>query len=264
MNTRERILARLNELEVAEGIKIVYACESGSRAWGFPSANSDYDIRFLYVHPVEWYLSIEEKRDVIECQAEGNLDINGWDLRKALGLFRRSNPPLFEWLNSPIVYLEKGRTAARMRELMPVFYSPAACIHHYLHMTQGNYREYLQGDVVWIKKYFYVLRPILAIKWIEKGFGVAPTAFGTLLERLVTDPALYTEINTLIEQKRNGAELDRGPRIPLISEFIERELSRIETEGIKYKSHQASSNELNELFRNTLAELWQSPLLVAR
>lgn len=256
MNTRERILARLNELEVAEGIKIVYACESGSRAWGFPSANSDFDIRFLYVHPIEWYLSIEEKRDVIECQAEGSLDINGWDLRKALGLFRKSNPPLFEWLNSPIVYLEKGRTAAQMRDLMPVFYSPTACIHHYLHMTQGNYREYLQGDVVWIKKYFYVLRPILAIQWIENGFGVAPTAFSTLLERLVTDPALSAEINTLIEQKRNGAELDRGPRIPLISEFIERELSRIETEGIKYKSHQTSSNELNELFRNTLAELW--------
>jgi len=256
VNTRERILARLNELEVAEGIKIVYACESGSRAWGFPSANSDFDIRFLYVHPIEWYLSIEEKRDVIECQAEGSLDINGWDLRKALGLFRKSNPPLFEWLNSPIVYLEKGRTAAQMRDLMPVFYSPTACIHHYLHMTQGNYREYLQGDVVWIKKYFYVLRPILAIQWIENGFGVAPTAFSTLLERLVTDPALSAEINTLIEQKRNGAELDRGPRIPLISEFIERELSRIETEGIKYKSHQTSSNELNELFRNTLAELW--------
>ena len=107
MNMKEIILAQLNEIEKNHDVVILYACESGSRAWGFPSADSDYDVRFIYLRPVKWYLSVEEKRDVIEVPINEQLDINGWDLRKALQLFRKSNPPLMEGLGSPIVYLEK-------------------------------------------------------------------------------------------------------------------------------------------------------------
>lgn len=103
----DTIRSRLDAIQASENVCIVYACESGSRAWGFPSADSDYDVRFIYVRPVEWYLSIDDKRDVIECPVEDGLDINGWDLRKALRLSRKSNPPLLEWLGSPIVYLQK-------------------------------------------------------------------------------------------------------------------------------------------------------------
>ena len=109
----QAIKANLAEIEARENVRIVYACESGSRAWGFPSSDSDYDVRFIYLHPLEWYLSIVDKRDVIEDPITGQLDVNGWDLRKALQLFRKSNPPLFEWLNSPIVYLEKYSVASR-------------------------------------------------------------------------------------------------------------------------------------------------------
>ena len=108
---KSRILSHLREIETTENVRIVYACESGSRAWGFPSADSDYDVRFLYVHPLEWYLSVDVKRDVIERPLQGGLDISGWDLKKALQLFRKSNPPLLEWLGSPIVYLEQYSTA---------------------------------------------------------------------------------------------------------------------------------------------------------
>ena len=101
------IHSRLIEIEAKNAIKIVYACESGSRAWGFPSANSDYDVRFIYIRPVDWYLSIYEKRDVIEYPIDEQLDISGWDLKKALQLLRKTNPPLLEWLGSPIVYLEE-------------------------------------------------------------------------------------------------------------------------------------------------------------
>ncbi len=86
------IKAGLAEIEAQENVRIVYACESGSRAWGFPSSDSDYDVRFIYLHPLEWYLSIEKRRDVIERPITGVLDVNGWDLRKALQLFRKSNP----------------------------------------------------------------------------------------------------------------------------------------------------------------------------
>ncbi len=256
---KESIRSHLSEIEVMENVRIAYACESGSRAWGFPSADSDYDVRFLYVQPVECYLSIDEKRDVIERLASEGLDINGWDLKKALGLFRKSNPPLLEWLGSPIVYLEKYSIAAEMRELTPVYYSPTACLYHYLHMARGNFRDYLKGGEVWVKKYFYVLRPILAMNWIEKGLGVVPTDFNVLVDKLVTDPKLRVEIDRLLSAKRAGAELERAPRIKPISEFIEQELERWgKNEIVNYTRPAASANKLDELFRKSLGEVWRS------
>ena len=251
----EVIRSRLDAIEASENVRIVYACESGSRAWGFPSADSDYDVRFIYARPVEWYLSIDDKRDVIERPVEGGLDINGWDLKKALRLFRKSNPPLLEWLGSPIVYLEKYPVAARMRELAQVYYSPSACQYHYLHMARGNFREYLRGEIVWIKKYFYVLRPLLAMNWIEQGLGAVPTDFNVLLDKLVIEPNLRVEIERLLSAKRAGAELDRGPRIEPISRFIERELERWEKQ--KIVSHRLAdiTDKLDELFKANLAEV---------
>jgi predicted nucleotidyltransferase len=201
-----------------------------------------------------------EGRNVIERQAGHQLDINGWDLKKALGLFRKSNPPLFEWLNSPIVYQEKFTIASQLKELAKIYYSPSACIHHYLHMAQGNMREYLKGERVWVKKYFYVLRPILAIKWIEQGYGVAPTSFGMLLERIIPPSILKDEITTLIEQKSKGAELDYGDRIPAISKFIEKELGRLEETQKQYESNLAPIAVLDGLFRKSLNEIWNAQL----
>jgi hypothetical protein len=253
---REAILTQLSKIESDHGVVILYACESGSRAWGFPSVDSDYDVRFFYVHPVDWYLSIQAKRDVIELKAEDNLDINGWDIQKALGLFRKSNPPLLEWLGSPIVYLERHSLAARLRGLAKQYYSSANCIFHYLHMADGNFREYLHGEEVWLKKYFYVLRPILAIKWIEQGLGVAPTAFGNLAEKTIVDLELKRAIDLLIEKKSGGDELARGPRIPVISDFIESELARIQNEKKPYQDQSAPISVLDELFVQNLVEAW--------
>ncbi|MCI0552911.1 MAG: nucleotidyltransferase domain-containing protein [Anaerolineae bacterium] len=250
-----KIIETLQEIEIKEGVIAFYACESGSRAWGFPSRDSDYDVRFLYLHPVDWYLSIGEKRDVIEYPIDNQLDINGWDLKKALRLFRKSNPPLLEWLNSPIVYQEKFTIASQLRGLAKTYYSPNACIHHYLHMAQGNVREYLKGERVWLKKYFYVLRPILAIKWIEQGYGVAPTSFGTLLEQIVPDGILKDEIKKLIELKSIGAELDYGDRISVISDFIENELARLEEDQKHYENNPAPVEVLDRLFLQALDEL---------
>lgn len=253
-----QILSQLRKIETRENVRIVYACESGSRAWGFPSADSDYDVRFLYVRPVEWYLSIDVKRDVIERPVQDGLDINGWDLKKGLSLFRKSNPPLLEWLGSPIVYLEQYSAAENMRRLLPDYYSPTACLYHYLHMAQGNYREYLKGDVVWIKKYFYVLRPILAMNWIERGLGVVPTDFNILVSRLLLEPPVADEIALLLAAKRAGAELDRGPRIEVLSRFIEAELDRWEKTGVIRQTLPSRGGKLDELFRATLAEAWKN------
>jgi uncharacterized protein len=252
----EEIPRRLGKIEKEERVIIFYACESGSRAWGFPSEDSDYDVRFLYLRSRDWYLSIdvEEKRDVIEQPISDMLDISGWDLRKALKLLRKSNPPLLEWLNSPIIYQEKLSIMERLRQLVPEYYSPVACLHHYLHMAEGNCREYLKGETVWVKKYFYVLRPLLAINWIEKESTVVPMEFGALVERCVKASSLKQAIGNLLERKRTGQELDRGPRIPAISDFIDSELERLKRTVIEGKS-KPDSERLNEFFRWALDEV---------
>jgi uncharacterized protein len=250
----ERIRQKLLEIESRESVRIIYACESGSRAWGFPSANSDYDIRFIYVQDRDFYLSIdvEDRRDVIELPISDELDINGWDLRKALRLLRKSNPPLLEWLSSPIVYLQDDEQIAIFRSLVPLSYSPAACMYHYLQMARGNHREYLNGDEVSVKKYFYVLRPLLAIKWIEERSEVVPMEFGVMVDRLLDDPILRSEISHLIERKKQGEELKREPRIPVISDFIEGEMERLKNLTIPRRDEKPLTKTLNNAFRDMI------------
>jgi len=252
----EEILSRLREIEREERVTIFYACESGSRAWGFPSKDSDYDVRLLYVRSRDWYLSIdvEDKRDVIERPISDMLDISGWDLRKALKLLHKSNPPLLEWLNSPIIYHQKFKIVETIRALVPEYYSPEACMHHYRHMAEGNYREYLKGEVVWVKKYFYVLRPLLAINWIEKESSAVPMEFSLLVERCVSSPQLRAAIEDLLERKRKGHELDREPRIAAISDFVESELERLGKTEIESKP-KPTIGKLNEVFRAALHEV---------
>jgi hypothetical protein len=167
---------------------------------------------------------------VIERSIDDSLDLSGWDLLKALRLFRKSNPPLLEWLGSPIIYKESGQTASRLRALAARAHSPRACAYHYLHMARGNFREYLRGEEVWTKKYLYVLRPLLAIQWIERGLGLVPTEFAVLVDTLVPEGSLKDSIELLLERKRAGSELAHAPRIGPVSDFIEAELARHEVD----------------------------------
>ncbi|MCR2804117.1 nucleotidyltransferase domain-containing protein [Paenibacillus soyae] len=253
------IRSELQRLEAEESIKILYACESGSRAWGFPSRDSDYDVRFIYIRPVDWYLSIFDKRDVIERPISDMLDISGWDLRKTLNLFRKSNPPLMEWLGSPIVYSEAHGTADRLRELSGQAFSPKASIYHYLHMARGNYRTYLQGDSVRIKKYFYVLRPILACEWIRKYGEMPPMTFDKLVCDLV--PAggeLRLLIEELLARKKAGEELDYEPKLHVLNDYIERQLVHLEQEAFKMQAAKSDVDGLlDNLFRAALREAWE-------
>ncbi|TLD41253.1 MAG: hypothetical protein JETT_2500 [Candidatus Jettenia ecosi] len=253
---KKEIQARLQQLEQEEGMCIFYACESGSRAWDFPSANSDYDVRFLYIHPKNWYLSIDEKRDVIERPVNDLIDLSGWDIRKALRLFRKSNPPLLEWLNSPIIYQHRFDIVDKIKALMPEYYSPRSCLYHYLHMAEGNFREYLKGEIVSAKKCLYVLRPILACKWIEAGYGGVPMEFEVLVDRMVMSGKLKEAIRGLLERKKEGQELDKGPRIPLISEFIEAELERLLGKKPDGNSFRSNTEKLDELFHWSLEAAW--------
>ncbi|WP_028391343.1 nucleotidyltransferase domain-containing protein [Bacillus cihuensis] len=252
------ILQKLKRIELEFDVKIVYACESGSRAWDFPSKDSDYDVRFIYVHKPEWYLSIDNnKRDVIEHPIHNLLDINGWEITKALRLFRKSNPALLEWMHSSIQYYTAYSTIHQMRNMEKDVFIPSSGVYHYLHMANGNYRDYLQQNSVKIKKYFYVLRPLLAAKWIETYNTFPPNEFQVLLAALVPDGKLKDEITTLLERKIASVELDYEPRIQIINQFIESEIPRLE-QYVKHLQKEAvdPTTDLNLLFRNTLQEVW--------
>jgi len=254
------ILSRLDLLEADEDVVILLAVESGSRAWGFWSADSDYDVRFIYVRRPETYLTIAPPRDVIERPIVDEIDLGGWDIRKALALFRKSNPPLLEWLQCPLVYRERLSLAEHLRRLLPVHWSPRASFHHYLNMAKGNFREYLHGETVWRKKYLYVLRPLLAMRWIEAGLGPVPIEFDRLVEATVQADDVRRSISTLLAEKRAGGELDRGPHDPVLGRFIEDELARLEAAQIDREDPVPGLEELDRLFRETLREAWGDAL----
>lgn len=251
------IKKELLRLEEKNEIKILYAVESGSRAWGFASKNSDWDVRYIYIHKPEWYLRIEEFKDSLEEILPNDIDLSGWELRKALRLFRKSNPPLLEWLRSPIVYLQQYSAVDKLRELVNQYFNPRSCLHHYLHMAEGNYKEYLQKDVVRLKKYFYVLRPILACEWIEKTNSMAPMEFQILVNHLIQDGNIKAIINDLLEKKMTGEELAEGLKIQMLNDFLE---DKINYYTLYVKSTPQpllpDTQLLNEFFKEAFVEVW--------
>ena len=240
-------------LEQNHNIKILYAVESGSRAWGFASSNSDCDVRFIYAHDYDWYLSIEEKKDNIECILPNDIDLAGWELRKALLLFKKSNPPLLEWLRSPIVYTEQLGTAAQLRLLALEYFNPKSSLYHYFNMARRNYEAYFKEEVLRLKKYFYILRPLLACCWIERTGEMAPVEFNTLVEAEILDVQLKHEIQDLQALKMSGEELDKAARIPIIDEFMQNRMEHFEQYLKDYEGkHEPGYAKLNAVFRNTL------------
>ncbi|MFN8389886.1 MAG: nucleotidyltransferase domain-containing protein [Bdellovibrionota bacterium] len=251
------IRQRLAQIEAEEDVRILLAVESGSRSWGFASTDSDFDVRFIYVRREDWYLTIDAGRDVIERPIDdADVDLSGWDLKKALVLFRKSNPPLLEWLQSPIIYVEKFTVAETLRQMMPTSYSPIACMHHYLHMAQANFREYLRGETVRLKKYFYVLRPVLACAWVHEGFGVAPMEFHRLIDRLLPTGPVRESVDALLARKMSGGELDNGPRIQVLNDYLESEISRLEQSLPASDRAGDMTPALNRVFRDGLKEVW--------
>lgn len=251
---KKDILSRIKSAEKEHNVKILFAIESGSRAWGFASPNSDYDVRFIYAHPKEWYLSVdlEYRRDVIEYPIVDEIDINGWDVRKALKLFCKSNPAFVEWIQSPIVYVDDNYFAKHIRSMLPSIYSIERGIYHYRSMAKTNYREHLIKESVSIKKYFYVLRPLFAIWWLEKYREPAPIEFNKLTTLIEGNQTLSKEISELLERKKVSMEKEKAPPIPILNEFIESELKRLEGYNDEPKKNGLDYNEINTLFNKIL------------
>jgi uncharacterized protein len=253
---KEAISAALQCIERAENLRVLLAVESGSRAWGFASPTADWDVRFLYIRPPEWYLTIQPRSEVVERKLDGDLDVSGWDLKKALALFAKPNMPLLEWLRSPIVYVESSSAASRLRALSAQYFSARACLHHYLNMAEGNNRNHLRGDRIRLKDYFYVLRPVLACRWIEAHETMPPMGFSALVEDQLPTP-LRSAADALLIRKCSGEELVAGPRVPEVNDFLDSEIARIGSRStVRARQAPPDIDLLDTVFRATLREVW--------
>lgn len=227
MDRNQWISNELERLEEEYDIKIIYAVESGSRAWGFASPDSDYDVRFIYKRPKECYLKLKKSRDTLEFMLPGDLDLSGWDIDKALKLLHASNPSLIEWIRSPIVYKTTPDFDLIANQLDRYFsVRTGAC--HYLSMAKNNYSTYFRGDTVSVKKYFYVLRPILAARYILKTKTPPPVPFDELAQAEM-EQELQPYIDELLAVKRAVKEMHPIPRVKTVDEYIEENLNQIET-----------------------------------
>lgn len=270
---KDRVVDRLHSIEHEHNVRIIYAAEAGSRAWGFSSPDSDYDVRFVYVRRIRDYLTIQEKRrDVIEITPhttfkaetppEGgpaeiqdvmDLDINGWDITKTLRLLNKSNPNLLEWFYSPVQYINLPEIDKVRQQLVRCFI-PRNAIYHYLHMAKGNFREYLQGDKVRLKKYLYVTRPILACRYIQQNNRMPPVQFDTLFEQTKPgDADLVLHIDNLIAEKKRGNELSEGDRIDPLNDWLNAEIKRFESAAKGFEpKNEVTIDELNNLFHGVV------------
>lgn len=246
----EQIKIKLREIELTENVKIIMAAESGSRAWGFDSPDSDYDVRFIYVRQPEDYIRLNPLRDVIEWQLDEVYDISGWDLQKALRLMHDSNPALHEWCSSPIVYAE-NELAAPLRELAWEYFLPKKAMYHYLSMARHNYNTYLTDDTVRTKKYFYALRPVLAARWVANNGTPPPMLFDELV-RTEMQPDLKPVVEDLVRAKKGTPELGTGPVIPELNAYITEQIGLMQDAADRAENRKNDWDRLEEFFRRAV------------
>lgn len=234
MSMQEIILEGLKRIEQEFDVKVIFAAEAGSRAWGFESPDSDYDVRFVYVRPVDTYLSVFNHRNVIDAQDLHSLassiaspfdhkllDFSGWDISKALHLAYKSNPQLLEWINGPITYVEDkdgvlAKAANELWQMQPTY-------EHYRAMAKSNYREYLQTSMVKYKKYLYVIRPLLAARYVVEQQKIPPVSFAELRREVRVPTAVHEAIDRLLELKMATNETDLLPRVQVLNDWIANE-----------------------------------------
>lgn len=250
---REIIIEKLNEIEEKENVTILYAAESGSRAWGFASSDSDYDVRFIYLRREADYLRLDQTSDVIQWQLDDVLDISGWDLKKTLQLLYKSNPTIFEWCSSPIVYMKKD-TIIPFLEILPQYFSPKKSMYHYWNTANTHLQRYFQEGEAVLKKYFYVMRTLLATQWIYHNNTPPPMLLSELMEAEL-EPSIQSEVERLLEIKKETPEADRVSVNPILVEYIEEKV--LATKKMAENAEAAKEHgweELNQVFREMVKQ----------
>jgi len=250
----DRIKKYLAEIEKEKEIKILLACETGSRAWGFPSPDSDYDVRVIYKHKKDWYLSLTEEKDTIELMLDNNeIDISGWDLRKSLRLMWKSNPPLLERIQSPIIYYADTEFLKLINVVAADTYSRIATIYHYLSMAKKIYAEIENKKDFKLKKFFYALRSSVACLWILEREEMPPIEFGKMLNKLNIPRDLKFRIQELIELKSTKSESYAHSGEQELFNFMKYCIERADKDSQSLPASKGQMSQLNEFFIKTIS-----------
>lgn len=245
------IKVQLAKLEKEKQIKILLAVESGSRAWGIPSPDSDYDVRMIYIHNKDWYLSIGERKDSIDFFEGDLLDISGWDIRKAFKLVRKSNASPMEWCRSPIIYHEEEGFVNELKHLTYSYFVPKHTINHYWGIAKNSFHSnYKDGKIV-LKKLFYVLRPLLAASWIIKNNEIPPITLAELMV-LIDDKKVRARIEGLITFKEKAEERYTYDLESFMFNYIEGLFDEVKNANVLDSDLLMNDDELNMKFRELL------------
>lgn len=249
--------AVLESVESTHSVAIPLAIESGSRAWGFPSPDSDYDCRFIYVRSIDQYLSLWPDRDVIETPLERELDVNGWDLGKALKLMLKGNAVIMEWLRSPIIYQGDAPFRDDFLALTHRFADRSLIARHYLHLGERQRRTHFADEkAVPFKKLFYALRPAATLRWLRlhPDEAVAPMHFPTLMAECEPPPKLAEIVSDLLLRKAETRELGAAPLPAPIANFMAAEFDQAHKllEGRNVRISETAKGEANAFFRETV------------
>ena len=250
---KQKIIKKLDSIEKEYSVTIIMAIESGSRAWGFPSNNSDFDVRFIYVNKKDWYLTIGEKRDVIELPIDNVLDINGWDLRKSLLLMRKSNSPLLEWLSSPIQYHVWHKAFERLLALSKMAFMPETSCYHSLSMAKKSVEKLEGSEKVKLKTYMYAIRPILCCEWIIKNLSQPPMHIADLLAEITDDPLFKDRVVDLVEKKKGHSEKYIVERSEIIENYIDKKIVELQ-DHIPKNTQRPGLDVFDDVFRYVLTE----------
>lgn len=249
MAKSHQIKARLEELTAPHNVSVLHAVESGSRAWGFASEDSDYDVRFIYVHPVSWYLSVNERQDTIEL-LDGDFDAGGWDLRKALRLMRKGNVSLLEWLGSPVIYKSDSAALSQLSALAVRAFLPESAAHHYLSMARKKVSQLNSGENRSLKAAFYGLRAALCARHIADEKTMAPVPFAPSADRYLS-PDEAERVNAWLRQKRAGKEKDQFNEHAEFASLVQTHLTIAEAH-VPRNPEKLSADMFDETFKHLL------------
>lgn len=252
-NMKNVIMEKIRKIETDYEVKVLMAIESGSRGWGFPSTDSDYDVRFIYIHNKSWYLNVFEGKDTIDIPVNEVLDINGWDLKKAMKLLYKSNPPLIEWFSSPIIYTCEDDFVNEFRILAKEYFQPVSAIYHYTNLAKKSFRGVWIEDRILIKKLFYVIRPIFACLWIEKYGSIPPMNLQKMMAGVPDEAGIYDIINDLIGYKSGCTEKDTIESSKVLVDYLDNKVKYFEQYAKEIKQTKNNdASKLDEFFMNAL------------
>lgn len=251
---RTKISNHLREIEKQYHVKILFAVESGSRAWGFASKDSDWDVRFIYVHEPEWYYHIEEQKDTIEQMFPDEVDASGWDLKKALRLFKRSNPSFFEWIHSPIIYEMDETFIDEIKKMEDEYFDADKAMFHYNHIYKKHNDRYITENGLPLKRFLYYLRGILVCKWLSDKGTVPPVRFSELVDATIEDENIKKKIEHLLEQKKQSKEHNLEPVDEELFTWAENwaEYYNQKVEKLRPEKKISSDEQLNKLMYDTV------------